>query len=70
MAIVRAKGRLRGKQPRLTTRQQRELVRMHDTGEYSIAELGELFTVSRATVYRVLERRRITNAAAGQRTAP
>ena len=43
---------------------------MHDTGEYSIAELGELFTVSRATVYRVLERHRITNAAAGQPTVP
>jgi DNA invertase Pin-like site-specific DNA recombinase len=70
MAIARAKGKLRGKQPKLTTRQQRELVRMHDTGEYSIAELGELFTVSRATVYRVLERHRITNAAAGQPTAP
>jgi DNA invertase Pin-like site-specific DNA recombinase len=69
MAIARAKGKLRGKQPKLTTRQQRELVRMHDTGEYSIAELGELFTVSRATVYRVLERHRITNAAAGQPTA-
>ncbi len=70
MAIARAKGKLRGKQPKLTTRQQRELVRMHDTGEYSIAELGELFTVSRATIYRVLERHRITNAAAGQPTAP
>ena len=70
MAIARAKGRLRGKQPKLTTRQQRELVRMHDTSEYSIAELGELFTVSRATVYRVLERHRITTAAAGQPTAP
>ena len=70
MAIARAKGKLRGKQPKLTTRQQRELVRMHDTGEYSIAELGELFTVSRATVYRVLERHGITNAAAGQPTAP
>jgi DNA invertase Pin-like site-specific DNA recombinase len=66
MAIARAKGKLRGKQPKLTTWQQRELVRMHDT----IAELGELFTVSRATVYRVLERHRITNAAAGQPTAP
>jgi DNA invertase Pin-like site-specific DNA recombinase len=70
MAIARAKGKLRGKQSKLTIRQQRELVRMRDTGEYSIAELGELFSVSRATVYRVLERHRITNAAAGQPTAP
>jgi DNA invertase Pin-like site-specific DNA recombinase len=63
MAVARAKGKLRGKQPKLTTRQQRELVRMHDTGEYSKADLAELFTVSRATVYRVLERHRSTTAA-------
>lgn len=60
MAVARAKGKLRGKQPKLTTRQQRELLRMHDTGEYSKADLAELFTVSRATVYRVLERHRAT----------
>jgi DNA invertase Pin-like site-specific DNA recombinase len=62
MAVARAKGKLRGKQPKLTDRQQRELVRMHDTGEYSIADLAELFTVSRATVYRVLERHRVAAA--------
>ncbi|GAA5017807.1 recombinase family protein [Actinopolymorpha pittospori] len=62
MAVPRAKGKLRGKQPKLTTRQQRELVPMHDTGEYSKADLAELFTVSRATVYRVLERHRATAA--------
>ncbi len=58
MAVARAKGKLRGKQPKLTARQQRELVRMHDTGEYSKADLAELFTVCRATIYRVLERHR------------
>ena len=35
---------------------------MHNTGEYSKADLAELFTVSRATVYRVLERHRGTAA--------
>jgi hypothetical protein len=50
-----------GEQPKLSDRQQ--LVRMHDTGDYSIAELGELFTVSRPTVYRVLERHRAHEAA-------
>ena len=56
MAIARAKGKLRGKQPKLTTKQQKELRRMYDTGEYSISDLAELFTVSRATVYRTLAR--------------
>jgi DNA invertase Pin-like site-specific DNA recombinase len=58
MAVARAKGRLRGKQPKLTTRQQAELARMHATGEYTIAELMEVFSVGRATVYRTIERRR------------
>ena len=56
MAIARAKGKLRGKRPKLSDRQQRELRRMHDTGDYSISDLAELFTVSRPTVYRTLVR--------------
>ena len=57
MAIARAKGKLRGKQPKLTDRQQWELCRMHATGEYSINEIAEIFSVSRPTVYRTLNRR-------------
>jgi len=56
MAVARAKGKLKGKPPKLSARQQAELVRMHGTGEYTIADLMELFSVGRATVYRVLER--------------
>src|SRR5256886_5204025 len=56
MAVARAKGKLRGKQPKLSARQQRELARMAATGDYTIADLAELFTVSRATVYRTLQR--------------
>ena len=56
MAIARAKGKLRGKQPKLSDRQQRELYRMHATGEYSIGDLAEVFAVSRPTVYRTLNR--------------
>ena len=60
MAIARARGKLRGKQPKLSDRQQRELCRMHATGEYSISDLAELFSVSRPTVYRTLKRRHST----------
>lgn len=56
MAIARAKGKLRGKQPKLSAKQQRELQRMHGTGKYSISDLAELFTISRPTVYRTLAR--------------
>jgi DNA invertase Pin-like site-specific DNA recombinase len=57
MAIARAKGKLRGKQPKLSGKQQKELCRMHDTGDYSISDLAELFSVSRPTVYRTLARK-------------
>jgi len=56
MAIARAKGKLRGKQPKLSEKQSKELRRMHDTGKYSISDLAELFTISRPTVYRTLAR--------------
>lgn len=56
MAIARAKGKLRGKQPKLSEKQQKELCRMKETSEYSISDLAELFSVSRPTIYRCLQR--------------
>ncbi|MGJ3559035.1 recombinase family protein [Streptomyces sp. INA 01156] len=58
MAVARAKGKLKGKQPKPTARQQAHLVKEHASSEHTIADLAELFSVSRATVYRVLERAR------------
>ena len=62
MAVARAKGKLKGKKPKLSDRRQVELRRMHDTGEYSISDLAEVFAVSRPTVYRVLARTRAAAA--------
>jgi DNA invertase Pin-like site-specific DNA recombinase len=56
MAVARAKGKLKGRKPKLSTRQQQELRRMYDTGDYSLSDLAELFSVSRPTVYRTLQR--------------
>jgi DNA invertase Pin-like site-specific DNA recombinase len=56
MAVARAKGKLRGKSPKLSDKQQQELRRMHGTGDYSIRDLAEVFSVSRPTVYRTLGR--------------
>lgn len=56
MAVARAKGKLRGKKPKLSDRQARELRRMYDTGDYSVSDLSEVFSVSRPTVYRTLQR--------------
>jgi len=56
IAAAKAKGKLRGKQPKLSPKQQTDLRRMHGTGEYSINDLAELFSIARATVYRTLQR--------------
>lgn len=60
MAIARSRGKLKGKQPKLTPLQQAELARMHTTGDYTIAELMEVFSIGRATVYRALDRTKTT----------
>lgn len=56
MAIARAKGRLRGRQPKLSPTQEAHLVKLHGAGEHTAAELAELFGISRATVYRAVQR--------------
>jgi DNA invertase Pin-like site-specific DNA recombinase len=64
MAVARAKGKLRGKKPKLSDRQQKELRRMYDTGDYSISDLADLFSISRPTVYRTLKRQPVTSVLA------
>jgi DNA invertase Pin-like site-specific DNA recombinase len=56
MKVAKAKGRLRGKQPKLNARQEAHLVTLHAAGEHTTAELAELFGVARSTVYRAVER--------------
>ena len=62
MKVAKAKGRLRGKQPKLNPRQEIHLVALFETGEHSTAELADLFGVGRSTVYRALERSRSATA--------
>ncbi|HET9658539.1 MAG TPA: helix-turn-helix domain-containing protein [Kineosporiaceae bacterium] len=61
MAVTRARGRLRVKPPELSTRQQNHLVQLRAAGEHSIADLAEMFSVFRATVYRTLARDQATS---------
>jgi DNA invertase Pin-like site-specific DNA recombinase len=58
MKVAKAKGRLRGKQPKLNRRQEAHLVSLVHIGEYSTAEVADLFGVGRSTVYRAIERQR------------
>ena len=54
--VARAKGKLKGRQPKLSKKQQHELARMHAGGEHSITDLADVFSISRPTVYRTINR--------------
>jgi len=56
LAVAKAKGRLRGKQPKLKPTQEAHLVKLWRSGDHTTAELADLFSVSRATVYRAIQR--------------
>jgi DNA invertase Pin-like site-specific DNA recombinase len=56
MAVARAKGRLRGKQPKLSPKQEAHLVELYVARQHTVGELEELFGVTRSTVYRAVQR--------------
>jgi DNA invertase Pin-like site-specific DNA recombinase len=56
MKVARARGRLRGKQPKLSPSQEAHLVDLHRAGSHTSAELAELFSAARSTVYRAIQR--------------
>lgn len=71
LAVAKAKGRLKGKQPKLSPRQEAHLVTLHASGEHSPGELAELFKVGRSTVYRALQRANTQNSVtAAESTTP
>ena len=57
MAIAKRKGKLRGKQPKLPESAQRSIRRRHASGEASLADLAEEYSVGRSTIHRVIHRR-------------
>ena len=56
MQVAKAKGKLRGKKPKLSGVQEKHLVELYRSGEHTTAELAELFGVARSTVYRAVGR--------------
>jgi DNA invertase Pin-like site-specific DNA recombinase len=57
MKVAKAKGRLRGKQPKLKPAQEAHLVELWHAGKHTSAELAELFSVARFyPVYRAVQR--------------
>ena len=55
LAAARARGRVGGRKPKLTDKQKAEVRRLYRAGDKTVQEIGELFRVSRPTVYAVLK---------------
>lgn len=56
MAVAKGKGKLRGRQPKLSKRQEAHLVSLHQGGVHTVTEIAELFGVARSTVCRAIQR--------------
>jgi DNA invertase Pin-like site-specific DNA recombinase len=56
MKVAKVKGRLRGKQPKLSAKQEAHLVALYRAGAHTVSELEELFPVTRSTIYRAVAR--------------
>jgi len=56
VGTARDQGKLRGKPPKLSDLQQRELLKMHATGEILDPRPSASWSVSRPTVYRTIRR--------------
>jgi DNA invertase Pin-like site-specific DNA recombinase len=55
MKVAKAKGRLRGKQPKVKPNQAKHLLELYNSGKYTQSKFAELFGVGRSTVYRTIE---------------
>lgn len=62
MAVARSRGRLRGKQPKLSVAQEKHLVGLVESGDHTMSEVAGIMGVSRATVYRAIERAQTTRS--------
>lgn len=55
MAVAKAKGKLLGRQPKLSKKQATHLVGLHRGGTHTTTEIAEFFGVARSTVYRAIQ---------------
>ena len=54
LAVPERRAKMTGRQPKLSAAQKKQVVRLHHEGEHTPREIGELFGVSRQTIYRVI----------------
>ena len=68
LAAARARGRKGGRRPRLNTEQVALAQQIYDTGERTVQQIADLFSVPRTTVYGYLDAASKGKRPAAQRT--
>jgi DNA invertase Pin-like site-specific DNA recombinase len=63
LIAARLEGRIGGRRPKLTPRQQREIVKLVDAGQKTAADAARLFNVHPSTINRLLTRSRLSEQA-------
>jgi DNA invertase Pin-like site-specific DNA recombinase len=56
MQLAKAKGRLRGKQTKLSKSQEALVVALYKGGQHTTTEIADVFKIARSTVYRIVRR--------------
>ncbi len=51
MKVAKAKGKLKGRAPKLSARQEAHLVKLYQEGAHTTRELAEMLGVARSSVY-------------------
>lgn len=52
LAVAKRKGKLRGKRPKLSERQEKAMLELYSHGEHTIAEICEMYQITRSTYQR------------------
>ena len=63
LLAARQEGRIGGRRPKLTARQQQEVVRLVGSGEQTAADAARLFNVHPSTIARLLAKVRLGSQA-------
>lgn len=67
VARAKAAGKYKGRKPQLSDRKAKSMVKLHESGEHSIAELGEMFNLSQSGVYKYLRKAKMSDPASNPR---
>lgn len=65
MAVAKAKGKLKGRQSSVSPAKRKHLIELYEAGQHTQVEIAEIVGLSRATLYRELQKHRESATGSG-----